>query len=114
MRGRGPRLYDQAFFSPLSHRRNAHMTTSRRLLGAFGVAALLVLGTACSAEDQANQALKDANIDGDISLDGGIPKDFPSDEIATPDLSLQTGIGLQGTYTLKYTTKDAKADVATY
>ena len=86
----------------------------RSLLGAFGLTAMLFVGAACSAEDQANDALKDAGVDGNITLDGGIPKDFPSDEVALPDLKLQTGVGLSGSFTLKYTTKDAKADVATY
>ncbi len=86
----------------------------RTLLGAFGLTAMLFVGAACSAEDQANDALKDAGVDGNITLDGGVPKDFPSDEVALPDLKLETGVGLSGTFTLRYTTKDAKADVATY
>ena len=87
---------------------------SRTLLGAFGLTAMLFVGAACSAEDQANDALKDAGVDGNITLDGGVPEDFPSDEVALPDLKLETGVGLSGTFTLRYTTKDAKADVATY
>ena len=32
----------------------------------------------------------------------------------TPDLKLETGIGIEGTFTLRYTSTDAKADVAEY
>lgn len=82
------------------------------IIGACGVVALLGLA-ACSADDVANDALKDAGVNGDISTGGDLPNDFPAD-VVTPDLPLETGLGLQGTFTLRYTTNDAAADVAAY
>ena len=89
------------------------MNKFKTFIKAFGVVALLGFA-ACSKDDAANDALKDAGLDGNISTGGDLPADFPKADVPTPDLKLETGIGLQGTYTLRYKAKDAAADVAAY
>ncbi len=88
------------------------MNKFQSIIGAFGIVAALGF-SACSGDDAANDALKNAGVDGDISTGGDLPRDFPAD-VATPDLNLEQGIALQGQFTLRYTTKAAAADVATY
>jgi hypothetical protein len=90
------------------------MHTTRSLVSALGLAAaLLVGGVACSAEDATNAALENAGVDANVSTGGDLPDGFPSD-VATPDLELETGAAVEGTYTLRYTSDDATADIAAY
>lgn len=84
------------------------------LLAALGLTAALVLGgTACGSDDQANAILKSAGVDANVSTGGDLPDGFPG-EVPTPDLDLETGAAAVGTFTLRYTSKDAHADAAAY
>jgi len=90
------------------------MHTTRSLVSALGLAAaLLVGGAACSADDVTNAALEDAGVEGSVSTSGDLPDDFPS-EVATPDLPLETGAGVEGIFTLRYTSDDPTGDFAAY
>lgn len=89
------------------------MTTPRSLIGALGLSAALLLGaTACSNDSVANAALEKAGVDGDLSTKGSLPDGFP-ESIPTPDLPLETGVALEGIFTLRYTSDDV-ADAAAY
>lgn len=90
------------------------MSFTRTRMASVALVALLAVGASCSTEDQVNDALKDSGIEGNVTLEGDLPADFPKDEVPTPDLALETGIGLQGNFTLRYTSKDAVGDVAAY
>ena len=90
------------------------MKKSRSLLGAFGLAAMLFVGAACSDDDAANDALKDAGVDANINTGGGLPSGFPEADVPTPELKLETGVTAAGTYTLRYTATDAKANSDAY
>ncbi|CAN5405118.1 hypothetical protein BH10ACT3_BH10ACT3_09000 [soil metagenome] len=90
------------------------MKNSRTLIGTFGLAVtLLIGGVACSSQDQANAALEKAGVDANVSTDGDLPSGFP-EEVGTPDLPLENGAAVAGTYTLRYTSDDPAADAAAY
>lgn len=80
---------------------------------ARSVAALALLGgvAACSADDAANKALKDAGVN--VNTQGGLPKGFPTD-VPTPDLKIETGVAVAKGFTLRLTSPSAVADVAAY
>lgn len=72
----------------------------------------LVGGTvACSADDAANKALKDAGVN--VNTQGGLPNGFPS-AVPAPDLKIETGIGVGTGFTLRLTSPNAVSDVAAY
>ena len=89
------------------------MKKFKSIIGAISLVALLGMAACSSSDDAANDALKDAGVSGDIDTGGDLPKDFPSD-VAVPELGLETGVGLEGTFTLRYTSEDPAADVAAY
>ena len=90
------------------------MHSSRTLIGALGLTfALAIGGAACSAEDQTNAALEKAGVDANVSTGGDLPDGFP-EAVATPDLELESGAAVAGTYTLRYTSSDPAGDVAAY
>ena len=72
--------------------------------------ALLLTVSSC-ASSAANDALKKAGVQ--VTAGGKLPAAFPPD-VPTPSLTLETGVGTAGLFTLRYTSKDAKADVAAY
>jgi hypothetical protein len=83
---------------------------SRTIISA---AALMTLAGACGAgaKDKADAALKDAGIE--VPDAGKLPANLP-EGTPTPTLKLETGIEAAGTFTLRYTSTDAKADMAAY
>lgn len=85
-----------------------HMTTSRTLISAFALVALAGCGGA--ATSKANAELKKAGVE---VAKGTLPADFPKD-LPTPALPLETAVKAAGTYTMRYTSKDAKADATAY
>lgn len=90
------------------------MHTSRTLIGALGLTfALAIGGAACSTEDQTNAALEKAGVDANVSTGGELPDGFP-ETVATPDLELESGAAVAGTYTLRYTSSDPAAEIAAY
>ena len=82
------------------------------IIGALGLVAALGLG-ACSADDAANDALKNAGVDANVATGGDLPEGFP-DDVPTPGLDLESGVAAIGTYTLRYTSKDPAKDTAAY
>jgi hypothetical protein len=89
------------------------MTTPRSLIGALGLSAALLFGAvACSNDSVANAALDKAGVEGDLSTEGSLPDGFP-ESVPAPDLELETGVALEGTFTLRYTSDD-QADAAAY
>jgi hypothetical protein len=76
-------------------------------------AALMTLAGACgaTAKSKADAALKDAGVE--VPAAGKLPANFPA-EVPTPSLKLETGIEAAGTFTLRYTSADPKADMAAY
>jgi hypothetical protein len=82
------------------------------IIGVLGLVAVFGLG-ACSADDAANDALKNAGVDANVATDGDLPAGFPAD-VTTPDLSLESGAAAVGTYTLRYTSDDPAAQTAAY
>jgi len=94
--------------------RETIMTLTRSLIASFGLtAALLVGGAGCAKDSATNAALKSAGVDADVATDGGLPDGFP-EAVATPDLDLETGAGIAGVFTLRYTSKDSATDVGEY
>ncbi len=88
------------------------MNTFKSMVIAFGVVATMGI-SACNQDDAANDALKQAGVNGNVNTEGGLPDGFPAD-LATPDLKLESGIGVEGTYTLRYTSMAAAEDVTAY
>jgi hypothetical protein len=72
-------------------------TLTRPALAALAVA-MLVTGCGNSAKDKADAALKQAGVA----------------DVPTPAIPLETAVAAAGTFTLRYTTKDPKADMAAY
>lgn len=77
----------------------------------FVVVALLGGAVACSSDDAANKALKDAGVN--VNTQGGLPAGFPS-AVPAPDLKIETGLSVGTGFTLRLTSTDAVADIAAY
>jgi hypothetical protein len=91
------------------------MSRFPRTLSAIAAAAALTLSAAaCSASSDANAQLKKAGVD--VSNNGkSLPASFPKTEIPVPGLSLSTAVGTpDGSYALRYVSKDAQADSSAY
>jgi hypothetical protein len=85
-------------------------TLTRPALAAIAVA-MLATGCGNSAKDKADAALKQAGVE--VPTSGKLPASFPAD-VPTPAISLETAVAAAGTFTLRYTTKDPKGDMAAY
>lgn len=90
-----------------------HRTTRVRLALAAVAATITLIGSACSSDDVANKALKDAGVK-DVNINtGGLPANFPKD-VPTPALKLETGVQAGKQFILRLTSPDAVADLAAY
>ncbi len=85
-----------------------HITTSRVLISAMALVALA--GCGGSATSKADDALKTAGVE---VAKATLPADFPKD-LPTPALPLETAVKAADTYTMRYTSRAAKADAAAY
>ena len=91
------------------------MSRFPRTLSAIAAAAVLTLSAAaCSGSSDANAQLKKAGVD--ISNNGkSLPATFPKADVPVPGLSLSSAVGTpDGSYALRYVSKDAQADSDAY
>ena len=85
-----------------------HITTSRLLISTLAL--VVFTGCGAAAKSKADDAIKKAGVE---VAKGTLPADFPKD-LPTPALPLETAVKAAGTYTMRYTSKDAKADATAY
>lgn len=85
-------------------------TIARSLISA---SLFITLASGCgnAAKSKADDALKKAGVE--VAGKGKLPTDFPKD-VPTPALPLETAVGAPGTFTLRYTSADAKNDAGAY
>jgi hypothetical protein len=83
---------------------------TRPALAALAVS-MLVTGCGNSAKDKADAALKQAGVE--VPASGKLPADFPAD-VPTPAIPLETAVKAGGAFTLRYTSKDPKANMDAY
>ena len=84
----------------------------RRWLVSVGMAVGLCLG-ACSADDHVTSELEQSGVELN-GLGREVPESFPKDEVALPDLPLESAVSAAGTYVFRYTSRDAADDVEGY
>ncbi len=88
---------------------------NNRLISRSIISATLVVtiasGCGTAAKSKADDALKKAGVE--VAGKGKMPTDFPKD-VPTPALPLETAVGALGTFTLRYTSIDAKNDAVAY
>jgi hypothetical protein len=87
---------------------NKHITFPRAMI--LAVALVPLTGCGAAAKSKADAELKKFGVE---VAKGSLPADFPKD-LPTPALPLETAVSAAGTYTMRYTSKDAKADAAAY
>ena len=68
-------------------------------------------GCADAAKSKADDVMKTAGVE--VAGKGKLPTDFPND-VPTPALPLETAVGAVGTFTLRYTSTEAKKDAVAY
>ena len=90
-------------------------TMNNRLISRSVISATLIvaLASGCgnAAKTKADAVLKKSGVE--VAGKGKLPADFPTD-LPTPALPLETAVGAVGTFTLRYTSSDAKKDAAAY
>lgn len=83
---------------------------SRSIISAILIVTLAA-GCGNTAKSKADDTLKTAGVE--VAGKGKLPADFPKD-VPTPVLPLETAVGALGTFTLRYTSTDAKKDAVAY